>query len=107
MTKVHLTEYSRSDTKLAFYGGIHNRAQRRDILIKPKYPRTAEGIRPRGFGHPTLGRKIRMVRRPGGELRTDSRNPSSIEKYKGKSAHRISDSMELNRLPLLLNSLES
>lgn len=91
----------------SFYAGGH---QRRDMLEKPKNIPTSEGNKPRGFGNSQSGRKIRMVRRGGGELRTDRGAPPSIERKRGKSPYRkaarrkgmLANSV-LIRLPILLD----
>ena len=86
-----LLEYSViSDKKLAFYGGMYNRNQKRDILQKWPYIPTSEGIKQKGFGSPTTGRKLIYVPRRGGELRTEKLAPPHPLKKRGKSPYRRS-----------------
>jgi len=112
LTRTPLLEFSiRSDKKLAHYGGIYNRNQRRDMLNKWKGSPTSEGNKERGFGSPRNGRKIRLIPRGSGELRTDKGAPpgaghkrrKSPFRKEARSQGRLVDSIDLSRKTLLLD----
>ena len=108
-----LTEFSKDDSKLAFYGGLYNKGRRRDILKKPTSIPTSAGTKELGFGDPHTGRRIRMIPRGGGELITHKHAPTHPNLKRGKSPHReaarkkrsyIGASLDLDRSSLLIDS---